>query len=146
VRRDLQELSDAGLLRRVHGGALPPSPPGPDSFLERLPDDVAAKAAVAKAAVGLVRPGEVIAISGGTTTLEFARRLPDDLDATVIATNPHIAMALADHPGTSRWMSSAVGCWAPRGRSWAPMPSTPCERCVRTSACSLPAHCIRASA
>ena len=46
----------------------------------------------------LIRPGEVIAISGGTTTLEFARRLPDDLDATVIATNPHIAAALADHP------------------------------------------------
>jgi len=98
VRRDLQELADAGLLRRVHGGALPPSPPGPDSFVERLPDDVAAKAAVAQAAVALIRPGEVIAISGGTTTLEFARRLPDDLDATVIATNPHIAAALADHP------------------------------------------------
>jgi DeoR/GlpR family transcriptional regulator of sugar metabolism len=98
VRRDLQELADAGLLRRVHGGALPPGPPGPDSFVERLPDDVGAKAAVAQVAVGLVRPGEVIAISGGTTTLEFARRLPDDLDATVIATNPHIAVALADHP------------------------------------------------
>jgi DeoR/GlpR family transcriptional regulator of sugar metabolism len=66
--------------------------------VERLPDDVAAKAAVAQAAVDLIRPGEVIAISGGTTTLEFARRLPDDLDATVIATNPHIAAALADHP------------------------------------------------
>ena len=51
VRRDLQELSDAGLLRRVHGGALPPSSPGPDSFLERLPDDTAAKAAVAQAAI-----------------------------------------------------------------------------------------------
>jgi len=98
IRRDLQELADAGLLRRVHGGALPPSPPGPDSFVERLPDDVAAKTAVAQAAVDLIRPGEVIAISGGTTTLEFARRLPDDLDATVIATNPHIAAALADHP------------------------------------------------
>jgi DeoR/GlpR family transcriptional regulator of sugar metabolism len=98
VRRDLQELADAGALRRVHGGALPPASPGPDSFVERLPDDAAAKAAVAQAAIGLVRPGEVIALSGGTTTLEFAQRLPDDLEATVIATNPDIAVALADHP------------------------------------------------
>ena len=98
VRRDLQELADAGLLRRVHGGALPPSSPGPDSFVERLPDDTAAKAAVAQAATALIAPGEVISLSGGTTTLEFARRLPDDLEATVIATNPDIAVALADHP------------------------------------------------
>ena len=40
----------------------------------------------------------MISLSGGTTTLEFARRLPEDLQATVIATNPHIAVALADHP------------------------------------------------
>jgi DeoR/GlpR family transcriptional regulator of sugar metabolism len=99
VRRDLAELAHAGLLRRVHGGALPPPSPGPDAFVDRLPDDVAAKAAVAQAAIGRVRSGEVIALSGGTTTLEFARRLPDDLEATVIATNPHIAVALADHPG-----------------------------------------------
>jgi DeoR/GlpR family transcriptional regulator of sugar metabolism len=98
VRRDLQELADAGLLRRVHGGALPPGSPGPDSFLERLPEDTEAKRAVARAAVALIAPGEVISISGGTTTLEFARRLPEDLEATVIATNPHIAVALADHP------------------------------------------------
>ena len=99
VRRDLQELADAGALRRVHGGALPPASPGPDSFVERLPEDVAAKTAVAQAAIGLVRSGDVVALSGGTTTLEFARRLPDDLEATVIVTNPHIAVALADHPG-----------------------------------------------
>jgi DeoR/GlpR family transcriptional regulator of sugar metabolism len=98
VRRDLQELADAGALRRVHGGALPPASPGPDAFLDRLPDDAPAKAAVAQAAIGLVRPGEVISLSGGTTTLEFARRLPEDFEATVIATNPDIAVALADHP------------------------------------------------
>jgi DeoR/GlpR family transcriptional regulator of sugar metabolism len=98
VRRDLQELADAGALRRVHGGALPPASPGPDAFLDRLPDDAPAKAAVAQAAIGLVRPGEVISLSGGTTTLEFARRLPEDFEATMIATNPDVAVALADHP------------------------------------------------
>jgi DeoR/GlpR family transcriptional regulator of sugar metabolism len=98
VRRDLHELADAGALRRVHGGALPPASPGPDAFVDRLPEDAAAKAAVAQAAIDLVRPGEVVSLSGGTTTLEFARRLPDDLEATVIANNPHIAVALADHP------------------------------------------------
>src|SRR3954469_9885165 len=98
VRRDLAELAAAGALRRVHGGALPPASPGPSSFKERLPDDVAAKAAVAAAAVPLVRSGEVVALSGGTTILELARRLPDDLDATVVATSPDIAVALADHP------------------------------------------------
>jgi DeoR/GlpR family transcriptional regulator of sugar metabolism len=98
VRRDLQELADAGALRRVHGGALPPASPGPDAFVDRLPDEVSAKAAVAQAAIDYVRAGEVISVSGGTTTLEFARRLPDDLQATVIVTNPHIAAALAEHP------------------------------------------------
>jgi len=97
IRRDLAELAAAGALRRVHGGALPPASPGPWSFKERLPDDAAAKAAIAAAAVALVRPGDVVALSGGTTILEFARRLPDDLEATVVATSPDIAVALADH-------------------------------------------------
>ena len=97
VRRDLQELAAAGALRRVHGGALPPSPGSP-RFVDRLGDDAGAKGAVAGRAIGLVRPGEVVALSGGTTILHFARRLPEDLAATVIATNPDIAVALADHP------------------------------------------------
>src|SRR3954471_130573 len=64
VRRDLQELAEAGRLRRVHGGALPLPPPGPAAFRERLRDDVGAKAAVAAAAVGLVEAGQVVALNG----------------------------------------------------------------------------------
>jgi DeoR/GlpR family transcriptional regulator of sugar metabolism len=98
VRRDLQELADGGLLRRVHGGALPPASPSPVAFADRLPDDAAAKAAIARAAAGLVRPGEVVALGGGTTTLAFARALPDELEATVVTTSPDLAVALAGHP------------------------------------------------
>jgi DeoR/GlpR family transcriptional regulator of sugar metabolism len=99
VRRDLAELAAAGALRRVHGGALPPASPGPMGFKARLPDDVAAKRAIAAAAVALVRPGDVVALSGGTTMLEVARQLPDDLEATVVTMGPDVAVAVADHPG-----------------------------------------------
>jgi DeoR/GlpR family transcriptional regulator of sugar metabolism len=97
VRRDLRELAAQGLLHRVHGGALPPTPT-PPGFADRRQIDPAGKAAIGAAAVRLVVPGEVVVVGGGTTTLEFARRLPDDLRATVITTGPDIAVALADHP------------------------------------------------
>src|SRR4051812_46239226 len=76
VRRDLAELAAAGALRRVHGGALPPASPGPSSFKERLPDDVAAKAAVAAAAVAPVRPRGGVAGGGGPTNPPLPRRPP----------------------------------------------------------------------
>jgi DeoR/GlpR family transcriptional regulator of sugar metabolism len=137
VRRDLQELADAGALRRVHGGALPPASPGPDSFVDRLPEDVAAKAAVAQAAVGLIRPGEVVSLSGGTTTLEFARRLPDDLEATVIATNPHIAVALADHPNLA--VDVIGGRLHPAARTVVGSEAVDALRLVRADVCVLTA-------
>jgi DeoR/GlpR family transcriptional regulator of sugar metabolism len=99
VRRDLRELDSVGLLRRVHGGALPPRSGGARHFAQRRMVDAAGKAAIGAAAVGLVRPNDVVLMSGGTTVLEFARRLPDDLRATVLTTGPDIAAALADHPG-----------------------------------------------
>jgi DeoR/GlpR family transcriptional regulator of sugar metabolism len=100
VRRDLRELDAQGLVRRVHGGALPPTPTVNPRFVERRKVDPAGKAAIgAAAAAELVEPGSVVLLSGGTTVLEFARRLPDDLRATVLTTGPDIAAALADHPG-----------------------------------------------
>ena len=46
-----------------------------------------------------MRDGQVIVLDGGTTTLELARALRDDLRANVVTTSPPIALALADHPG-----------------------------------------------
>lgn len=97
IRRDLRELSDAGLLQRVHGGALPRSP-ADASYIARQSQAPSAKAAIAQAAVQLLRPGQVILLDGGTTTLQVAQQLPIDLRATIVTNSPPIAVALAEHP------------------------------------------------
>lgn len=101
VRRDLAELERDGCLRRVHGGALALGPPGPPEFAERVGRDVAAKAAIAEAALPLLRSGEVVVLSGGSTVLELARRLPVTLDGAFVVTSPDIALALVDRPGVT---------------------------------------------
>jgi DeoR/GlpR family transcriptional regulator of sugar metabolism len=97
VRRDLRELAGAGLLRRVHGGALPPAV-GAQTYAARREHAPEAKVAIARATGRLLRSGQVIVLDSGTTTLEVARQLPPELDATVITNSPPIAVALAEHP------------------------------------------------
>jgi DeoR/GlpR family transcriptional regulator of sugar metabolism len=98
VRRDLRELDEAGLLRRVHGGALPRSGDAAP-FQARARRAPEAKASIARRAAECVSDGQLVVLDGGTTTLEVARALRDDLRARVITTSPPIALALADHPG-----------------------------------------------
>jgi len=98
VRRDLRELDEAGLLRRVHGGALPrrgDTDPVPVRA-RRAPE---AKAQVARRAAQIVSDGQVVLFDGGTTTVEVARALPERLHATVVTNSLPIAIALADRAG-----------------------------------------------
>jgi DeoR/GlpR family transcriptional regulator of sugar metabolism len=97
VRRDLRELHEAGLLRRVHGGALPAAV-GDRPYAARLEQAAEAKAAIARTASRLFRNGQVILLDSGTTTLEVARHLPPELEATVLTNSPPVAVALAEHP------------------------------------------------
>jgi DeoR/GlpR family transcriptional regulator of sugar metabolism len=97
IRRDLRELDEAGLLRRVHGGALPRHGDA-SSFASRSRRAPEAKASIARRAAAIVRDGQLVIIDGGTTTLELARALRRDLHAHIVTTSPPIATALADHP------------------------------------------------
>jgi DeoR/GlpR family transcriptional regulator of sugar metabolism len=97
IRRDLRELAEAGLLQRVHGGALLASPVTA-SYADRQKQAPKEKEAIAKAAAKLVCPGQVVILDGGTTTLQVTRHLPLDLQATVVTNSPPIAIALAEHP------------------------------------------------
>jgi DeoR/GlpR family transcriptional regulator of sugar metabolism len=97
IRRDLRELAAEGKLQRVHGGALPASPAVGDFAVRQqiAPDG---KVAVGRAAAALVKPGQVVILDGGTTTLQLAKHLPMDLRATVVTHSPTIAVALQEHP------------------------------------------------
>jgi DeoR/GlpR family transcriptional regulator of sugar metabolism len=97
IRRDLRELASEGRLQRVHGGALPASPAVGD-FAARQQLAPEGKVSIGRAAAKLVKPGQVVILDGGTTTLELAKHLPVDLRATIITHSPTIAVALVDHP------------------------------------------------
>ncbi|TCV96446.1 DeoR family transcriptional regulator [Luteibacter rhizovicinus] len=98
VRRDLRELAAEGKLQRVHGGALPSSPAAVD-FSQRQGISTDGKSAIARKAAGLVLPGQVVIVDGGTTCVQLVRHLPRTLQATIVTHSPSIAVELIDHPG-----------------------------------------------
>jgi DeoR/GlpR family transcriptional regulator of sugar metabolism len=76
VRRDLAELESAGLLRRVHGGAVSAMLRGDElPFAMREIECADEKRRIAAAAVGLISDGEAVVIDSGTTGLAAAREL-----------------------------------------------------------------------
>lgn len=97
IRRDLRELAAEGLLQRVHGGALPSSPAAAD-FGQRQQISTVAKSAIARKAAGLILPGQVVILDGGTTSVQLARHLPATLQATVVTHSPSVAVELVGHP------------------------------------------------
>lgn len=78
IRRDIEALAAAGQLQRVHGGAIPLSPTAHEpEYAVKISRNRLEKSAIATAALQHVQPGSTIAISGGSTTAEFAGQLAD---------------------------------------------------------------------
>jgi DeoR/GlpR family transcriptional regulator of sugar metabolism len=134
VRRDLRELAAQGLVQRVHGGALPPAPQ-PGSFTHRRETYTEEKAAVARAAVDVLRDARVIILDGSTTNLELARGLPADKTCTVLTNSPPIAAALAEHPAAEVVMIG--GRLDKRAQVTVGAPAIEFLRSVRADACVL---------
>jgi DeoR family fructose operon transcriptional repressor len=101
ARRDLSVLERLGLVRRVHGGAVPASSLAviESGLGERDRANTAQKDLVAKAALEqLPPPGGTILLDAGSTTGRFASMLPRDHRLTVITHAVPIAARLAVHP------------------------------------------------
>jgi DeoR/GlpR family transcriptional regulator of sugar metabolism len=74
VRRDLDELHEAGALERVRGGARPLSSHGQEPpVVQRETSQISEKREIAAVAAELIVDGDVIGLESGSTTLEIAR-------------------------------------------------------------------------
>lgn len=99
IRRDLKQLADRGQLGLVHGGATLFEPTEP-ALTQRAQENSAAKAAIGRAAAGLVRDGMVVLIDSGTTTLAVAQALSGLKNLTVCTPSLTIALLLCRQPST----------------------------------------------
>jgi len=99
IRRDLTELADAGLLDRVHGGAVLRTGVSNLGYDERRTMNEAAKAAIARACAAAIPDNCSIIINLGTTTEAVARALLHHSNITVITNNMNVANILVANPG-----------------------------------------------
>ncbi|MDT0320014.1 DeoR/GlpR family DNA-binding transcription regulator [Streptomyces millisiae] len=100
IRRDLKTLVRAGVLRRVHGGAIPVGRLDfePD-LTEREATAVAEKERIALAALAELPDEGSVILDAGSTTAALAAALPLDASLTVVTHALPLAARLADHPG-----------------------------------------------
>ncbi|ONK13690.1 DeoR/GlpR family DNA-binding transcription regulator [Streptomyces sp. MP131-18] len=100
VRRDLKTLVRAGVLRRVHGGAIPAGRLDFEPDLsERESTAVTEKERIARAALDLLPDRGSVLLDAGTTTAALAAALPLNAALTVVTHALPLAARLADHPG-----------------------------------------------
>ncbi|MCX5265323.1 DeoR/GlpR family DNA-binding transcription regulator [Streptomyces sp. NBC_00199] len=124
VRRDLKALDRAGLVRRVHGGAIPVGRLDfePD-LAEREGTSIDEKDRIAKAALAELPAEGTMILDAGTTVARLAAALPLEAELTVVTHSLPIAARLADHPGMQLHLiggrvrhrtRAAVDAWALR--------------------------------
>ena len=94
IRRDLNELAENGQVIKVYGGALSKSFQFP--FQEGNVYAKEGKKEIALKALSLISSGMTILIGGGTTMIELARLIPNDLQCTFFTISPLVALELAE--------------------------------------------------
>jgi DeoR family transcriptional regulator of aga operon len=101
IRRDLDALESQGLLRRTHGGAVSIEPlfyepfRNDRSFQAQVEKFAEEKRRIGRAAAALIKDGEIIALTPGTTTTEVIRGIPHNHKITVVTSTVNVAMELS---------------------------------------------------
>ncbi|MCA1492659.1 DeoR/GlpR family DNA-binding transcription regulator [Sinorhizobium alkalisoli] len=98
IRKDLNDLCDARVLNRVHGGAIFPSGNENVKYDARRQIAAAEKQAIGRAAAALIPDNASLFINIGTTTEAVGEALLDHKELMVITNNINVANRLRIYP------------------------------------------------
>lgn len=99
IRRDLSHLERQGLVRRVHGGAVPVGRVIYETpVATRDSVEVKSKVAIARAAVALLPTSGAVIVDAGTTTDRLLEMIPDHYELTIITNSVAHAFRLSTRP------------------------------------------------
>ncbi|MDT0454663.1 DeoR/GlpR family DNA-binding transcription regulator [Streptomyces sp. DSM 41527] len=95
VRRDLATLAALGRITRTYGGAVDHRAVE-RSWHDKEGEQRGEKAALARTAAALVRPGDVVLLDAGTTVARLAHELRERADLTIVTNGLSALVELAD--------------------------------------------------
>ena len=98
IRRDLNELSELGMVRRVHGGINLPSSNQNVSFSNRTIMNLQAKQNIARKVVEILPADTSVFLGIGTTPQQVAQALLGHPGLTVVTNNINVALTLCRNP------------------------------------------------
>ncbi|MFT5225368.1 MAG: DeoR family glycerol-3-phosphate regulon repressor [Polaribacter sp.] len=108
IRKDLNELSELGLVRRVHGGISLPSNNHNLSFSNRTVLNLAAKQNIARKVVELLPENCSIFLGIGTTPQQVAQALLVHPGLTVVTNNINVSLTLSNNPKIQVYLAGGL--------------------------------------
>lgn len=97
IRRDVIELEEQGLLKKIHGAAIA-NTYLPMKKRQRLGIQNNEIEVITHKAQCLFKSGEMILMDGGSTNLYIAELIDTEVELTIVTNNLPLALSLADHP------------------------------------------------
>ena len=99
IRRDLSYLERQGLVRRVHGGAVPVGRVIVEvPVAARNEERIDVKSRIARAALAEIPSQGAVIVDAGSTTGQVLDLIPEDYELTIITDSVDHAMRLANRP------------------------------------------------
>lgn len=118
IRRELARLELRGLIRRTHGGAelVEPLLYEPfrydSSFLKREERFADEKRRIGLAAADLVKEGDTVGLTAGTTTTAIGRAFRHRSNLRIVTNAINIGMELCNQPGLRTLLTGGTVPWA----------------------------------